>query len=224
MSYTYKAGLCTGRVRLPAPFRQHMPHLPVEEHFRRYGPLVYRRALFLLGSAADAEDAVQEVFARMLVNRDGFRGEASPSTWLYRITTNHCLNVLRDGKRRRELLDARQRDMSDLPGALPPSEMLAIRRLLARAHVEQARAVVYVYIDGMTRPEAAAALCVSLRTVGHLLQRFRNWARRQLADDDPVLSRLCSEQRHHDRTGASSPPPTTPPTVGPTNGAHHERE
>ncbi|MFI9818322.1 RNA polymerase subunit sigma-70 [Saccharothrix variisporea] len=55
----------------------------------------------LLGSVTDAEDAVQEVLLAAWRGVAGFEGRASVRTWLYRIATNRCLNVLRDNGRRR---------------------------------------------------------------------------------------------------------------------------
>jgi RNA polymerase sigma-70 factor (ECF subfamily) len=51
-----------------------------------------------------------------------------------------------------------------------------LRRLLAEADEQQARAAIYVYLDGMSHEEAAAVLGVSKRTVGNLIDRFLAWA------------------------------------------------
>jgi RNA polymerase sigma-70 factor (ECF subfamily) len=54
----------------------------------------------MLGSFAEAEDMVQETLLRAWRGRDGFEGRSSFRTWLYRIATNVCLNVIERGPRR----------------------------------------------------------------------------------------------------------------------------
>ncbi|UYM04628.1 sigma-70 family RNA polymerase sigma factor [Solicola gregarius] len=54
----------------------------------------------MLGSLQDAEDALQETLLAAWLGLDGFEGRSSIRTWLYRIATNRCLNVLRSSARR----------------------------------------------------------------------------------------------------------------------------
>ena len=56
---------------------------------------MYGRCQYLLGDRTKAEDAMQDVFAKALGHWHEFRNESSPLTWLVRIATHHCLNVLR---------------------------------------------------------------------------------------------------------------------------------
>lgn len=67
-----------------------------DEHARP----VYYLALRLLGDAAQAEDATHDVFLKAFRKMDGFKGQSSVRTWLYRITINHCLNLLQSWQRR----------------------------------------------------------------------------------------------------------------------------
>lgn len=158
--------------------------MPLEEDldtlFRRYGPLVYRRALQILGRPAAAEEAVQEVFIRAMKARDRFDPRAKPSTWLYRITTNYCLNQIRDARRRRELLDEREAEVIPASIARDPARLALMRQLLADADPRQAEAALAVFVDGMSHAEAAEVLGVSRRTVGNLCARFQSWARERL--------------------------------------------
>ena len=67
-----------------------------ESHRRELQVHCYR----MLGSLQDAEDAVQDTLLAAWQGFGGFEGRASVRTWLYRIATNRCLNVLRSASRR----------------------------------------------------------------------------------------------------------------------------
>ena len=66
-----------------------------------HSDLVSRKTTQMLGRE-DAQDASQEVWARVWANIKGFRGEGAFGTWLYRITVNTCLSIQRRESRRRE--------------------------------------------------------------------------------------------------------------------------
>ena len=68
----------------------------VGQHRRELEVHCYR----LLGSAQDAEDAVQETFLAAWQHISAFEFRASVRTWLYRIATNRCLDALRSARRR----------------------------------------------------------------------------------------------------------------------------
>jgi RNA polymerase sigma-70 factor (ECF subfamily) len=74
----------------------------------------------MLGSLADAEDQVQETLLRAWRGIDGFAGRASVKSWLYRIATNACLDVLRARPRREMAMDISAPHDPTLP--LPPAE------------------------------------------------------------------------------------------------------
>ncbi len=73
-----------------------------EQLVRAYDQSVLRLALNLLRSPEDANDIYQETFLRVYKNLNSFRFDCSFHTWLYRITTNLCLDYLRKRKVRRE--------------------------------------------------------------------------------------------------------------------------
>ena len=56
---------------------------------------VYALCRRLLGDSADAADATQEVYLRVVKSVLGFRGEAAFGTWLHRVTVNVCMTMLR---------------------------------------------------------------------------------------------------------------------------------
>lgn len=61
----------------------------------RYQAAMYRLALRMLGRGGEAEDVVQEVFLTAWRRLTGLQADAAFVTWLYRMTTNRCLNSLR---------------------------------------------------------------------------------------------------------------------------------
>lgn len=145
--------------------------------FRLHGPMVYRRALRLLGRKEDAEEATQEVFIRVMRGMHEFEGRSSVTTWLYQVTTNYCLNQLRDHARRRQLFA--ENVVADEGSSAAASDLLHLRRLLCEADEQQAQAAIYVYLDGMSHEEAAELLGVSKRSVGNFIERFLAWARQR---------------------------------------------
>lgn len=147
--------------------------------FAQHGPAVFRRANRLLGNEADAQEAVQEIFIRVVKGVERFDRRAAVTTWLYQITTNYCLNKLRDGQRRRELVE---QEGTPTEQADARAESLSLmRQLLREADPREAEAAVFVFIDGMSHDEAAEVLGVSRRTVGNLVERFSTWARERMA-------------------------------------------
>jgi len=94
---------------------------PLEEHVRRavegdrraleatvegIQHMVYRLALRMLGEPADAEDASQDILARVVTNLASYRGDSAFTTWVYRVATNHLLNVKRGRAEQRMAFDA----------------------------------------------------------------------------------------------------------------------
>ena len=162
-----------------------MKQTDITDFFAKYGPAVYRRARYLLANHEDAEEAAQEVFIRALKSAEAFQQRAGEYTWLSRITTNYCLNKLRDRRRRGELWARQMAPLPDCFLRVPRAEGLVLmRRLLSEADEDCARAAVYVLIDGMSHAEAAEILGVSRRTVGNLIERFTSWARERLREDE----------------------------------------
>ena len=69
-----------------------------EHLYEQFGPMVLRRCRALLKDEEKALDAMQDVFVKVLEVGSAFRGESSPWTWLYRITTTRALDLLRSRK------------------------------------------------------------------------------------------------------------------------------
>ena len=162
-----------------------MDRAALEELYRRYGASVLRRARRLLRDEAAARDAMHDVFLKAWRAGEAFRNEASPMTWLYHITTNHCLNQIRDEQRRRELLA--ERDVSERPGCTPSSadQQVLVGELLERIPESLRSIAVYYFLDQMSHDEIAAIVGTSRRTIGYRIEELR----RRFAGEAVVVSR-----------------------------------
>ena len=152
--------------------------------YREFGPVAYRRCLRLLGDRSAAQDATQEVFVKLLGSMEQLENRATVLPWIYRVATNHCLNLLRDRRHRRE--ESASEDQNALAARDGASRTDAYvdwelaRTVLARFDGATQAVAVGIFVDGMNHDEVAGALGISRRTVTRKLERFVVGARRFL--------------------------------------------
>ncbi|MEM6729911.1 MAG: RNA polymerase sigma factor [Myxococcota bacterium] len=148
----------------------------IAEQFRTHGGAVYRRALRLLGNPEEAEEVLQDVFVKPSNNIGKLEEDTPVLNWLYRVTSNQCLDLLRQRKRRNELLEINFHPETQHDWV--PEDALILQELLSRLKPEEAQAAIYAYCDGMAHHEIAEILGVSRRTVGNLLERVQQRAQK----------------------------------------------
>jgi RNA polymerase sigma-70 factor (ECF subfamily) len=145
--------------------------------YREHGHIVLRRARRILGDEGDAQEVMQEVFLSLLDRPDQFEGRCAVTTFLYAMTTNACLNRIRDHKRRKRLLA--EVFVPTAAGAATAAESgIDAALLLDRLPERLARVAIYHFVDGMTHDEIAEVIGVSRRQVGNLVARVQEEARR----------------------------------------------
>ena len=154
----------------------------VAQLYRRYGAMVHRRALWVLGNEADAHEVLQEVFAALL-ERPALSDLRALS--LYSVTTQASLKRLRDQKNRARLL---RESVAAGPARSPLAfnDAVRVRQALERLPAQLAEVAVYYFIDELSHDDIGNIMGCSRRTVGNLLQRIADWNR---AQEDPCLSR-----------------------------------
>lgn len=154
-----------------------MDELDVEQLCGRYGGMVLRRCRRLLGTEDEARDACQDVFVRLIEHRRQLRTEY-PSSLLYRIATNVCLNRIRDRARRRDDGDQQLERIACLaePGAGSHARVLLDR--LFGWHPESTRTMAVLhYVDGLTLEEVAIETGLSVSGVRKRLRKLRETLR-----------------------------------------------
>ena len=128
---------------------------------------------------------MHDVFAKVLLHERQFRAEASQLTWLLKVTTNHCLNVMRGSRAawhgQYEQLQVIRGDSHD--GAKEMEVRNHVRRALASVDFETQRAAIHYFLDEMTLEEVAQLLERSVPTIRKRLQQFATAAQLEMNRD-----------------------------------------
>lgn len=163
---------------------------------RTHQDRVYSFCLRMLSDRDDALDVAQEVFLSAYRNLEGFRGEASLSTWLLRIAANRSLNRIRQRATRaaREVMSIEPQEDGEVPFQPPgreedrPDRMVEsreTRRILEAAIAdldEDSRMLVLLSdVEGLSYEELSEAVGIPLGTVKSRLHRARMALRKMLA-------------------------------------------
>jgi len=134
---------------------------PASEIYDRYSGRIYNFALRFLKNSEAAEDAMQEVFVKMIRHASQFQGDAKLSTWLFSITANWCRDFLRKA-------DNKSKESDDVLVTLPaPLEQspdrnleqreneVRIQRALKALTPEQREAILLSRYQGLSYAEIA---------------------------------------------------------------------
>jgi RNA polymerase sigma-70 factor (ECF subfamily) len=159
----------------------------LEALYRRHAAGVLARCRYLLRDEEAARDATQDVFVKALRALPELEAAESPTAFLLRVATNHCLNVLRSGRAawtgelERLARDRRER-------GIDPDARELVRALLARAEPEAQEVAVLYFVDELTQAEIASATGRSLPTVRKRLREFLSAARGALQEALPDVT------------------------------------
>ena len=155
------------------------PSLPVpvdsEIYYATYAPMVLRRCRKLLGDEHSARDAMHDVFVQILSRADQLV-EQAPSSLLFRIATNVCLNRMRSRKRRPEDGDADL--LAEIAEKTDPAAQSAARSVLDKLFRNEPETTALIAVlhlhDKMTLEEVAAEVGMSVSGVRKRLAKLRS--------------------------------------------------
>jgi RNA polymerase sigma-70 factor, ECF subfamily len=177
----------------------------------RYQPQLYRFGLRMCGNENDAGDVAQESLISMARSLRDFRGDSSVSSWLYTIARRFCIKKRRRSKfapAREESLDAPGIDAAQrLADPAPSPEQTAtnrelqhvLTRAIDRLEPTQREVLVLRDIEGLSAPEVAEVLGVTVDAVKSRLHRARVAVRQALApvlaapSDEPPRDPMCPD-------------------------------
>ena len=132
------------------------------ELYRGYAHTVLRRAERILGTRAEAEDVLHDLFVRWHERPEELERMREPAAFVYGATTHACLNRLRNAKTRARLV---QREVPR-ESARPAGEThVLLKEALMRLPDELQDIAIYYHLDRMTQEEIAQVVGCSRRTV-----------------------------------------------------------
>lgn len=132
-----------------------------ERIYRTYGDRMKSIAYNHLGNIGDAEDAVQDTLLKVHRASSTYTGEASFTTWMYRILVNTCFDALRKRKRRPEEEPIDAVEIVKKAPAVDDTKRITLRKLLA-ALPEQRRSVFTLFeIEGLSHAEIGTILGIT---------------------------------------------------------------
>ena len=149
----------------------------IDSIVRKYSPALLRAAFSVLRNTADAQDAVQDAFLKLLQKRPAFHDAEHEKAWLIRVTLNTAKNMYKAARRTEPLEEydafVYQEDSETLNAVL--SLPLKYRTVI---HL--------YYYEGYSIKEIAAILEIPAATVGTIMARGREKLRTLLKGDDEI--------------------------------------
>jgi RNA polymerase sigma-70 factor (ECF subfamily) len=157
------------------------------ELYREYAPAIFRFCRRALPTREDAEDATMEVFMKLRDKLGQYDQSRSFTAWLYKVSANHCWDMLR----RRKIRQGREtEDLDNVPLEHPDPSQLdrlieqrtseEVRKGLDKLGARARMALVMRYYSDMNYDEIADALGVRRAFVGVVLLRARHELRQSL--------------------------------------------
>jgi len=166
---------------------------------------VYNIALKILGNEADAYDAAQDTFIKVYKNLENFKGNSSFSTWVYRITSNVCLDIIRKNKNKKNTVsidkeiefddsdatfEIEDRNADTEEKILEKERSEALHKALSRLNPEQREILVLREFQNLSYDEIANVLNIGTGTVKSKISRARAALKNELLKNKELFLSL----------------------------------
>lgn len=150
----------------------------IEALYKLHGPFVIRRCKTILKNNSDADDATQEVFIRIIKNIETFKNESNPTTWIYRIATNVCIDIIR--KKSSQPIQTLAFEIVDtIEHPSPRADIIALSRqeidwIFSHLDPQSLQILVHTFLDEMSQEEIAQVIGISRKTVWTKLDKLKS--------------------------------------------------
>ena len=126
--------------------------------YQRFSGKVFAKCISLLKDEVNAADALQEIFMKIILKLSNFSGKSKLSTWIYAITYNHCIDLVRKNNRRSvqlegeiEKFDEPIEDVDD--SVILETHISRLKEVLDDMKIEDKSILLMKYQDGMSIQE-----------------------------------------------------------------------
>lgn len=184
-----------------------------EELIRQYEKKVYSLCARMCGNAEDAEEAAQDAFLALWRGIDRFRQESSLSTWIYRLASNACIDLMRRKKKGAGSVSLDDEELfvdavDPAPQPHEEAEWRETQRLLQEGLLSlpaEYRSILLLReIEGLSYSEISAALDLELGTVKSRISRGRTLLRNFLSVNGNFFENAASKVTECNREGMSA--------------------
>jgi RNA polymerase sigma-70 factor (family 1) len=161
--------------------------------YNQYHILVYNVALNYVQNTEDAEEITQDVFVQVHASLHQFEAKSSHKTWLYRITINKCIDFIKHKKSKKRFFIFGNKSQNENeylnssnfehPGILLENQEKAAQlyAVINELSENQKTAFILSKIDGLSNPEIAAVMQLSVSSVESLIFRAKVALKEKLA-------------------------------------------
>lgn len=184
-----------------------------EELIRQYEKKVYSLCARMCGNAEDAEEAAQDAFLALWRGIDRFRQESSLSTWIYRLASNACIDLMRRKKKGAGSVSLDDEELfvdavDPAPQPHEEAERRETQRLLQEGLLSlpaEYRSILLLReIEGLSYSEISTALDLELGTVKSRISRGRTLLRNFLSVNGNFFENAASKVTECNREGMSA--------------------
>lgn len=165
-----------------------------EKLYHEYKTLVFNVALNYLQNIEDAEEITQDVFVKIYNSLDNFNQKSSYKTWIYRITINQCLDYIKQKNSRKRFFIFGKKSQNEKeyintatfehPGIIMENKQEAaiLFEVINTLTENQKTAFLLSKLDGLSNPEIAEIMQLSISSVESLVFRAKASLQEKLAD------------------------------------------
>lgn len=172
-----------------------------------YQKPVYNLCLRMVSNPTDAEDLAQEAFVKAWRGLRFYKHEAAFSTWLYRLTSNVCIDFLRRQKKTVSLTVEEDAPELEVPDAAPlPEEQVlnkekqqAVAAAMAQLEEEYRLALTLRVVEDLTYEQIAEVLDIKVGTVKSRIARARERMRKMLLENGNIFGDISSKNTERRR-------------------------